>query len=69
MHHPSGRSFRCTIIDISVGGARVQLYAPDLPKEDLTLIDRDMGTAHQLRVAWSLGPFMGVAFTSTEPLP
>ena len=69
VHHASGRSFRCTIIDISLGGARVQLYAPDLPKEDLTLIDREMGTAHQLRVAWSFGPFMGVAFTSTESLP
>lgn len=35
----------------------------------MTLVDREMGTAHQLRIAWSLGPFVGVAFTSSVPLP
>lgn len=69
IHQPTGRSFSCTIVDLSLGGARVQLYGQDIPKTELTLIDRDVGEAHELRVVWSLGPMMGVQFTSTTELP
>lgn len=69
VHGASGRTFECRILDVSLGGARVQLYAPDIPREDLTLFDRELGLAHQLRIAWSVGPLMGVAFQSTKELP
>lgn len=69
IHQPSGNSVTCVIVDVSLGGARLQLYAPALPDEGLTLIDAKMGTIHQLRVAWRNGPFVGVAFTSTSQLP
>lgn len=69
IHESTRRTVTCTIIDISLGGARLQLFAPDLPKEGLTLLDREAGALHQLRVAWSLGPLMGVAFLNTVELP
>ena len=68
VHGASGRSFECRILDVSMGGARVHLYAPDIPREDLTLIDQELGVTHQLRIAWSLGPLMDVAFRSTDEL-
>ena len=69
VHRPTGDSFKCVIMDVSVGGARLLLYAPDLPDADLTLIDAQMGTLHELRVAWRNGGFVGVAFTASVALP
>ena len=68
VHAASGRSFTCVIVDVSLGGARLQLYAPDLPDDDLTLLDPHRETAHSLRIAWRNGPFVGVAFTGTVEL-
>jgi hypothetical protein len=65
----AGASFTCAIVDVSLGGARLQLFASDLPGGDLTLIDTAMGTVHELRVAWRNGDFVGVAFTATVALP
>ena len=69
VHGATGATFPCTIIDISLGGARLQLYAPELPDGDLTLIDADRGTLHDLRIAWRNGDFVGVAFNATVELP
>ena len=69
VHGSTGVSFTCTIVDISLGGARIQLYAPELPESDLTLIDAAMGTVHELRIAWRNGPFVGVEFTASVDLP
>lgn len=69
VHDLSGRTFRCTIVDVSLGGARLQLIAPDLPPGDLTLLDRYAGVSHTLRIAWRAGPFLGAAFTSSAELP
>ena len=69
VHGPSGRSYSCVIVDVSVGGARLQMYAPDLPASDLTLVDGKGGTVHELRVAWRAGPFVGVAFVDTAEAP
>lgn len=69
MHEPSGRSFACTIIDLSQGGARMQLYAPDVPESDLALLDREEGRLHKLEVRWRLGPLLGAAFLSTYEPP
>ena len=69
VHGPSGRSFTCVIVDVSLGGAKLQLIAPDLPSGDLSLIDGQKGTVHELRVAWRKDPFVGVAFTETASLP
>ena len=69
VHGPSGRSFTCVIVDVSLGGAKLQLIAPDLPDGDLSLVDTQKGTSHELRVAWRKDPFVGVAFTATASLP
>ena len=69
VHDLSGATFRCTIVDVSLGGARLQLIAPDLPAGDLTLVDRHTGTSHGLRIAWRAGALMGAAFTSSAELP
>ena len=69
MNGASGRSYSCVIVDVSMGGARLQLYAPELPSTDLTLVDGQAGTVHELRIAWRAGPFMGVSFVATNPAP
>lgn len=62
-HRPTGAAYPCLIVDISLGGARLQLYAPDVPGQGLTLHDPGVGYVHELRVAWRISWFMGVAFT------
>jgi hypothetical protein len=70
VHGPTGRSFTCLIVDVSLGGARLQLTAPEpLPEGQLSLIDGANATLHELRVAWRDPPFVGVAFIGTAPAP
>ena len=69
MHGPSGRGFSCVIVDLSKGGAKLQLFDPTFPITELTLIDAEVGEIHELRIAWRNDPYLGVAFTSSEPLP
>jgi hypothetical protein len=69
VHEPTGRSYSCVIVDVSLGGARLQLFAPDLPSDGLNLVDARRGTVHELRVAWRSGPFVGVAFVGTKEAP
>ena len=69
VHGPSGRSFTCVIVNVSLGGAKLQLIASGLPDGDLSLVDAQMGTGHELRIAWRNDPFVGVAFTGTEAVP
>ena len=69
VHQPTGESFKCVIVDVSVGGARLQIYAEGLPEGDLTLVDAVTGTVHELRVAWRRGDLVGVAFTASVALP
>lgn len=63
VHAPSGRSYRCLIVDVSCGGARLIVEAEDLPRQDLSLLDG--GSVHQLRIAWRDGALLGVAFTDS----
>ena len=63
------RSFGCLIVDLSIGGAKLQLFAPGLPNSGLSLIDRQAGRSHDLTIIWRQGPFLGVAFTGTAELP
>ena len=69
VHGPSGRSFSCMIVDVSLGGAKLQLIASGLPNADLSLVDAQNGTVHELRIAWRKDPFVGVAFLETTPVP
>ena len=69
VHGPTGRSYTCVIVDVSLGGARLQLIAPDLPESGLALVDAQRGTVHELRIAWRSGPFVGVAFVGTVEAP
>ena len=68
IHAPSGRSFSCLIVDLSLGGARLHLVAGDIPRRDLTLVDVRAGAAHDLRVVWSAVGVVGVAFESHKTL-
>ena len=63
VHGRSGRSLPCTIIDISAGGARLLLDAPDLPEKGLTLIDQRHHSLADCGVVWRKGNFVGVMFT------
>ena len=69
VHGPTGRGFSCVIVDVSNGGARLQLFDPTFPSDELTLIDAEVGEIHELRVAWRSDPFLGVAFVSSLALP
>ncbi|MBW3560458.1 MAG: PilZ domain-containing protein [Proteobacteria bacterium] len=62
VHEESGKTFSCTIVDLSLAGARLQLFAPDLPDRNITLVDRETGSLQQLRIVWRAGPMVGVAF-------
>ena len=68
IHAPTGRSFSCIIVDISVGGARLHLVGGDLPRKDLTLVDVRNGCAHDLRIMWAAVGVLGVAFDKSRPL-
>ena len=67
VHGRSGRSMACTILDVSVGGARVLLAEPELPESGLTLIDQQKGTLADCKVVWRKGHFVGVSFAVAEP--
>ena len=69
VHGPSGRSFTCVIVNVSLGGAKRQLTAPGLPHGDLGLVDPQVGAVHELRIAWRRDPFLGVDFTETAAVP
>ena len=66
VHEPTGRRFRCLLVDASLGGAKLQVFHIGLPDEDLVLLDPGAGKTHAMRVAWRAGPFVGVAFTETR---
>lgn len=65
----SGQSFRCIIIDISRGGAQLEIVARDLPGHSLALLDPEGGATHNLRVVWRSGQRVGVAFTHSTAAP
>lgn len=69
IHVETGRSYRCVIVDVSTGGAKLQLLAPGLPEGDLSLVDLGAAFNHDLRVVWRDGPMIGVSFLSTAQLP
>lgn len=69
VHDESGETFRCLIVDISIGGARLQLVAPNLPPGGLTLIDAAEGRSYALKPVWRAGAFVGVTFLSKADLP
>ena len=68
VHGPTARSFTCTIVDVSLGGARLQLFAPDVPETGLTLVDAEQGSVHELRAVWRTEGFLGVAFVASVDL-
>ena len=67
VHGRSGRSVPCTILDVSVGGARLLLSEPDLPDTGLTLIDQQKATLADCKVVWRKGHFVGVSFQVATP--
>jgi hypothetical protein len=69
VHDVTGRTFNCTVLDVSLGGARLQLFAPDLPDRDITLIDRENASPQRLRVVWRAGPIIGVVFVEAITTP
>ncbi|HEX8569384.1 MAG TPA: PilZ domain-containing protein [Caulobacteraceae bacterium] len=67
VHGRSGRSIPCTILDVSLGGARVLLAEPELPEIGLTLIDQQKGTLADCKIVWRKGHFAGVSFDVARP--
>jgi hypothetical protein len=67
VHGRSGRSVACTIMDVSLGGARLLLAEPDLPDIGLTLIDQQKATLADCKVVWRKGHFVGVSFDVAKP--
>jgi len=57
------RLLRCSIRDISEGGARVRLVFGDVVGDEVTLIDVKEGTERQARVVWRTRGELGLAFT------
>ena len=64
-----GRRLRCMIVDVGVGGARLQVFSARLPEGRLTLLDPTMATVHELRPVWRRGPLTGVAFLASAEMP
>lgn len=57
------RILRCTIKDLSDGGARVRLTAAsEVVGEEVTLIDPKDGTERRARIAWRSDTELGLAF-------
>ncbi|MGC1776736.1 MAG: PilZ domain-containing protein [Xanthobacteraceae bacterium] len=53
----------CQILDVSAGGARLQVKNPDeLPDQFLLLLSRDGTLRRQCAVVWRLGSAIGVEF-------
>jgi hypothetical protein len=69
VHGPTGRGFSCVIVDVSPTGAKLQLFDPTFPIDELTLVDAEVGEIHELRIAWRNDPFLGVSFVSSLVLP
>ena len=67
VHGRSGRSVLCTIIDVSLGGARLLLSEDGVPEKGLTLIDQQKGTLADCKVVWRKGLFAGVSFAVASP--
>lgn len=65
----TGASFRCVIIDISRGGAQLQLVARNLPPGMLSLLDPEGGHTHDLNVVWREGDRLGASFVASSDLP
>jgi hypothetical protein len=52
----------CTLRDLSVGGARLQLQSDQPLPKAITLVDRTNGIAHAAAIAWRSGRDLGVRF-------
>lgn len=58
----------CIIVNLSEGGARIQMPEGETPPLRGTLIDVRTGALHQGHVVWRSGSFAGVSFSSTSHL-
>lgn len=61
-------SLDCTILDISQGGARVELKKAGHVPQQGVLIDFVSGVAHQSAVVWSKRQEMGLKFLRSQAL-
>ena len=56
------RILRCTIKDLSDGGARVRVGTVEVVGDEVTLIDPKDGTERRCRIAWRSDTELGLAF-------
>src|SRR5579875_1309507 len=61
-------SLDCTIVDISQGGARVELRKRGHVPQQGVLVDLVSGMAHQVGVVWSKRDELGLKFQRSQPL-
>ena len=69
IHSVTGESIKCLVVDVSEGGAQLQLIAPGLPDGLLSLLDPEGGVSHDLKVVWRDGDRIGVSFVASSELP
>lgn len=69
VHSVTGQIIRCVVVDVSKGGAQLEVITPELPEGMLSLLDADGCTTHDLRIVWREGNRIGVCFIASSPLP
>jgi hypothetical protein len=57
------RILRCSIKDLSDGGARLRVPVAEVVGDDVTLIDPRDGTERRARIVWRSEHEVGIAFT------
>lgn len=64
-----GQTFlNCTIVDLSVSGARLRLPSSRSLSNDFHLIDVGARMAHDAQLVWRKGDYAGVRFTANYAL-
>ena len=62
------KAWKCSLIDIAEGGARIALGDIELPAEGAFLVDSIAKRVHLTRVVWRSEREAGLQFIESEPL-
>ena len=68
IHSVTGACLKCTVVDVSDGGAQLELSC-ELPDGLISLLDPEAGTTHDLKIVWRDGRRIGVSFVASSELP
>ena len=62
------KAWKCSLIDIADGGARIAVSDMDLPEEGIYLVDSIAKRVHLTRVVWRSQKEAGLQFIESEAL-